>query len=358
MDGAWESLAQRLVTGLDVQPGELIQVRGDPGSYEFLLELTLAIELAGATPLPELLPGDYSTRLLGSASPAYLAEWHRRRLPLLEQVDRVLTFQRPPLELSSIPPEALAAWERSTHQLIELEEARGLPVLVAALPSAGWAQHLGLPQGDLEAVMMPALTAGVEELQAEIARILPALEGGETIEFHSGAGHALTLQRGGRPWLSDDGLIDAADRARGAVVSNLPAGSIYTTVLEDRAEGSLYLPRAGEAEEVVFHFEGGRIRVVEAAGGGEALEAWLDGHSGEPRRISHVGVGLNPHLREPLGWTIVDEHVHGCLFFALGENRYMGGENASSLNVDYTIPGASILVNGRAVVPEGRIRPD
>ncbi len=117
-NSAWERLARRLVAGLDVQPGELIQVRGDPGSYAFLQEVNLAIELAGATPLPELLPGDYSRRLLTGASTEYLAEWDRRRAPLLEQVDRVLTFQRPPLDLSAVPREARQAWETATDRLI------------------------------------------------------------------------------------------------------------------------------------------------------------------------------------------------------------------------------------------------
>lgn len=356
LDSSWESLARRLVVGLEVHPGELIQVRGDPGSYAFLLEVLLAIELAGATPLPELLPGVYYQRLLASAPLETLGEWHRRRMPLLEQVDRVLTFQRPPLDLSAVPAEARRAWERATSNLIRLEEERKLPVLAAALPSAAWAEHLGIPRKDLETHMMPALTAASEELQAEIERLLSAVGDGRTMMVHSGEGHTLSLQQGGRPWLSDDGRIDAADRERGAVVSNLPAGSIYTTVLEDQTEGSLYLPRAGEAEQVVFHFEGGRIQAIEAARGAEALAEWLDEHPGEPRRISHIGVGLNPYLREPIGWTIVDEHVHGCLFFALGENRYMGGANASSLNVDYTIPNASLLVEGRSVVAEGLVR--
>ena len=99
-------------------------MRGDPGSYAFLQEVVLAIELAGATPLPELLPGDYSRRLLTGASTEYLAEWDRRRAPLLEQVDRALTFQRPPLDLSAVPREARQAWETATDRLIRLEEER------------------------------------------------------------------------------------------------------------------------------------------------------------------------------------------------------------------------------------------
>lgn len=70
------------------------------------------------------------------------------------------------------------------------------------------------------------------------------------------------------------------------------------------------------------------------------------------------GIGLNPHLRQPIGWTLVDEHVIGALFLALGENRYMGGQNASSLNHDFALQGASLLVDGQVVVDAGRYAGD
>ena len=81
----------------------------------------------------------------------------------------------------------------------------------------------------------------------------------------------------------------------------------------------------------------------------------FDSHSGEPRRVSHIGLGLNPCLRQPIGWTLVDEHILGTLFFAFGENRYMGGENESSLNIDFALPGATLEIGGQMVVSEGRI---
>ncbi|MEZ4523028.1 MAG: hypothetical protein R3A46_15530 [Thermomicrobiales bacterium] len=47
--------------------------------------------------------------------------------------------------------------------------------------------------------------------------------------------------------------------------------------------------------------------------------------------ISHTGIGLNPALHTEVDWVLVDEHRHGSLFIAFGENRYLGGQNASSL---------------------------
>ena len=170
----------------------------------------------------------------------------------------------------------------------------------------------------------------------------------------SGAGHVLRLQRGERPWQSGGGGLESGT---GWVNDggNLPGGSIFTTVLEDKTEGSLWLPHAAGAREVVLHFAQGRVARIEAASGAEELEALFDAHSGEPRRVSHVGVGLNPALSRPTGWTLVDQHIRGAFFVALGEYRYMGGQNASSLNIDFCNPKATVEIDGRALVVEGQI---
>jgi hypothetical protein len=51
----------------------------------------------------------------------------------------------------------------------------------------------------------------------------------------------------------------------------------------------------------------------------------------------------------------VDEHVAGCLFISLGENRYMGGQNETSLNVDYAIPATTLVADGRMIVAAGKL---
>ncbi|MFL5803531.1 MAG: hypothetical protein ACJ8CR_17530 [Roseiflexaceae bacterium] len=53
--------------------------------------------------------------------------------------------------------------------------------------------------------------------------------------------------------------------------------------------------------------------------------------------------------------ALVDEHVYGSLFIALGENRYMGGQKESSLNIDFSIPSGTLLVGGRAIVADGSV---
>ena len=353
----WTTIARRIVIGLGVEPGELIEVQDDSGRSDLLMEVLLAIECAGATPLPRIASPDYLARLVAETPIGYLAAWDRHRREWLARVDRRLILGSVRPDFTSAPADAVAAWHGAVDRLTVIEEARRLPILVVGIPTEKRAQQSVLSFEALEELMLPALAATVEELQREIAGVLDRVQGCHDIMIRTNDQYELRLKHGDRRWLSDDGCIDANDRASGAIVSNLPAGSIYTTVLESASEGTLWLPKAGDATNVLLRFSRGRIAEIEADEGAEALRAMFDRHSGEPRRIGHIGIGLNPYLRQPIGWTLVDEHVHGYLFISFGENRYMGGENESSLNADFALPGATLVADGTMVVDRGKVVP-
>jgi leucyl aminopeptidase (aminopeptidase T) len=355
MDISWGQIGRRVVSGLGVQRGELIAVRDNVGRLDVLLEVLLEIELRGATPLVQHVPPAYIERFLQQVPPDILAEWDRHRAAWAKQQDRVLVLTSAERGFDEVPRARLRIWQEAVARLTELEDQPPRPYLLVAIPSAARAAQLDMSEAELEAILLPAVAASTKELQGEIDRVLALASSGGDMVLHSREGHMLRLQQGDRTWLSDDGYIDRADIERAANASNLPAGSIYTTVIEGETEGSLWLPKAAGARDVVFTFREGRIERIEAASGEAALRDLFDRHSGEPRRVSHIGVGLNPYLHEPIGWTLVDEHVHGYVFIAFGENRYMGGKNASSLNVDFALPGATLLVNGRTVVSKGAI---
>ena len=95
----------------------------------------------------------------------------------------------------------------------------------------------------------------------------------------------------------------------------------------------------------------GRVAVVEGTGG-DILRAMLDRTPVRPVGSATSALASIPTCR-PVGWTLVGERLHGSLFVALGENRYLGGENASSLSVDFAVPGATLLVDDRIVDDAG-----
>lgn len=348
-------IARRVVDGLGVQEGELIAVRDDSGVVELLLEVLLTIERLGATPLPSLTPAAYMERLWSESPRTYLAQWDNHRLKWSRQIDRVLVLLGAYPSLEEVPDEPYQAWESAVQRLTRIEEERRLPMLIMATPTEDRARQLGLTREDLEDLLIPALLAGTRELRSEIDRVLTPIQSCARITIQTGEDHILFLEKGLRPWLRDDGCIDEADRSQGAIVSNLPAGSVYTTVVESRTQGTILFPKAGPAKNVEFRFEDGRIVDITAETGGAQLEAWLDSHSGDPRRVGHIGIGLNPYLDQPVGWTFVDHCAHGFVWISLGENQYMGGSNESSLNVDFELPEATVWIDDTAVVLDGKV---
>jgi len=348
-------VADRAIECLGVQPGELIQIREHSGRFDVLTEMALAVERAGATPLPELTPPEYLTRLLNEASRGYLAAWDRHRAEWMKQVDRVLVLDGPGPDSAAVPQWALHVWADATRRLTQIEDERRLPYVLVAVPTAQWATELAQPERVLERHVLPALAASPQELGKETRRVLARVEGAETLILRTADHSELRMRLSGRRWLYDDGMIDAEDRAANAHVSNLPAGSIYTTVVECTPVGELWLARAMGAVDVRLTFEHGRIVDVAAGSGRARVLDLLGRHTGNADRISHVGVGLNPHLQSFVGWPLVDEHVHGAVFIALGENRYLGGENASSLNMDFALPNATLLCDDRVIVENGHV---
>ncbi|MEO6651292.1 MAG: hypothetical protein ABIP17_01375, partial [Ilumatobacteraceae bacterium] len=90
---------------------------------------------------------------------------------------------------------------------------------------------------------------------------------------------------------------------------------------------------------------------------GAVLEFGPDGRvtTGEfaGERVSHIGIATNPLVSGPIGWTIVDEHRAGAVFLALGENRYLNGENASAINVDLLAASPTVVVDHTMIVVNG-----
>lgn len=187
---------------------------------------------------------------------------------------------------------------------------------------------------DLDEVVASTILASSAELAGPIDALVDAHRAATAISISTAAGIA-HFDRGDRSILVDDGVIDEADIAAGAVVSNLPAGSVYWTVLEPSTRGSISLVGG----DVLRFDESGRV--VEGALAGE--------------RVSHVGIATNVRVGEPIGWTIVDEHCPGAVFLALGENRYMGGQNESTTNVDLLVDSPTVRIGSSMVVNRGRL---
>jgi hypothetical protein len=231
MNNKYTTFAQRIVAGLNVQPGELIEVRDHCDRPEIVREVLLAVDLAGATPMLDPQSPAYLNRWLAEATATAIQASSRHRLRWINEIDRVVVLGGGIPDFTLATSEPFNAWQQMVEEVTRLEEARQLPMIVVAVPNQQRADLLGMRLAELEAYLLPAHLLDIEECRRVIEEARAKVAGDQII-IQSGAGHLLHLSQTGRYWHGDDGVIDEQDRQHKTIVSNLPAGSIYTTVVD------------------------------------------------------------------------------------------------------------------------------
>ncbi len=344
----WDQLARRLVDAIGAQRGELIEVRDEAGNQRLLHAILWAIESVGAEPLVQILPPNNVERLLTTVPAAILAERDRRRAEWLCQVERSLTLIGAQPDVQTAPVEARRVFTEVSDRLAAIRAERRIPQVIAAIPTIGKAAQLGISHEELELRMMPALLVEPTDLAIQGERIASMVETATAITITSGADCELRMRRSAQPWLRNFGRLETVSDRPDQSVINVPAGALTTTVDEESVEGTLFLPVAGPARAVRLTFAQGQLIQIEAASGGEQLTDLLNRTS---RRMRLIGIGLNPHLCQPLGWSIVDKHIQGAIFTAFTA----GNAYHSWLNIDVATTSASLRADDRLIVAEGKL---
>jgi len=328
-----DSFVRRIVDALPTATGKVL-IR-DRAGHHALVELAarecVARELI---PLIEHVSNSELRRVIGTSSPAELSGWDVERASVAAEIGGLIVLGGWRLDLAGLAPESVAAWAAAMGRVEAVIDSRRVPTVVVAVPTEDVATNLGLSMQGLEAHVMASILLSASELRAATDRVVSMLARESSIELRTPGG-SLFIERGTRPLLVDDGVVDAADVRIGATVSNLPAGSVYWTVLEEATRGRVEL-----IDSTVLEF-GPDGRVTTGEFGGE--------------RVSHLGIATNPLVAGSIGWTIVDEHRPGAVFLALGENRYLGGANASAINVDLLPASPTVLVGEAMLVADGEL---
>jgi aminopeptidase len=137
----------------------------------------------------------------------------------------------------------------------------------------------------------------------------------------------LALNVAGRNWINCDGK------------ENFPDGEIFTSPLEDSAEGSIRftypaLYRKREANDVRLRFESGRVVEARAAKGEDFLNSMVSMDEGA-RRIGEFSFGTNYQIQKFTKNTLFDEKIGGTIHVAIGASLpETGGVNVSALHWD------------------------
>jgi len=205
--------------------------------------------------------------------------------------------------------------------------------VIADFPTQALAQEAGMSLDEYTDFLIKAcylhLDNPVEkwkeigEKQTQIAKFLNTKS-----QIHiTGDKTDITFNVKGRTWLSCAGEY------------NFPDGEVYTSPVEDSANGQIYFDfpqiyNGNEAQKVLLTLQNGKVINAQAEKGEEFLNSMLDMDSGS-RFVGEIAIGTNEMVQDVTGNILFDEKIGGSIHMALGASYpETGGKNVSGLHWD------------------------
>jgi leucyl aminopeptidase (aminopeptidase T) len=265
-----------------------------------------------------------------------------------------------PEGLRTLPPAKVNAWgegERKSHYPRNIERKIRNVSLPLGLLTPERAKVYGFIFEKWKNVMNNALTMDLKKIAQNGREVASLLEKARKVHLTAPNGTDLTFELNKRPVHVDDGIIDKEDIAKETLDATLPAGSVLTSIVETSGNGKVAfdqpLQQMGfNVLGIEWKFKDGKLTSMTAKKNLEPISKQYDKASGDKDKIGFIQIGLNP--KAEYGF-LMDYIVEGAVQIGIGDNEYIGGKNISSFGMVGTLGKATLDVDGRAIIRNGKL---
>ncbi len=361
-----EDVAQRIIHQVaEVQPGEVVLIRGSAESLAIVEELVAATFIAGGHAIPTIDFPEARIRIAQESPVEYLLEDRKADLALLETVDviieaipgftaRVMTLDIP-MERRIAAQDGRASYYEAvaagSHRQIYLGQSSGVP-------SAAIAQDV---RADLDAfndIFWRAVAVSSEELKLTSDKVAEAMIPGAEIQLSGPNGTNLTFNLSNDPVWLNTGRIPS-NTENGPAEYMFPAGEFAACVEPGSANGTVYAPvyrwRFQDIFGLLLTFENGIITDMSAESGGEGFHEFLQTLEEPSRALSLVNIGLNRESKVIPGSTYRSWEMGGVVTVLTGDNTQSGCRHVADFRLHPQIEGLTLTADGHPVVTEGEL---
>lgn len=317
-----------------VQPGDNVLLNIQSAALPMARALTRAVLQAGGLPHLRLSYPEMMADLLEFAPDAYFDSEPGLELSEIKQIDAWIRVAAPTntRALQDSDETRLTRYQQRMRPVtnVRVQKTRWCGTL---FPTNAGAQDAGMSLDAYEQFVFDAMylyerdpIAGWRELHKMQARLLEQLKGAKKVRIVNEKTD-LTLMVTGRPWVNSDGH------------RNMPSGEIFTSPLEDSAEGVIHfdVPSSVQGHEVAgvtLHFAKGQVVKAHAEKGDSFLQAQLAADDGA-RYLGELGIGTNRKIQRPTKSILFDEKIGGTVHLALGQSyEETHGKNNSVIHWD------------------------
>lgn len=256
-----------------------------------------------------------------------------------EKADKIISIGAP-LNVKSMAnanSDKMAKRSKATRELsqtmLKRSEKGELNWVIADFPTQALSQEAKMSLDEYKEFLINSCYLDLEnpvqkwiEIGQEQKRIVSKLNGTKKLHI-TGEKTDITFSVENRLWISCDGI------------NNFPDGEIFTSPVEDSAEGEIYFDfpaiyRGNQADKIHLKLKEGRVIEASAQTGEDFLNSMLNMDEGS-RLVGEIAIGTNERIKNATGNILFDEKIGGSVHMALGASYpETGGKNVSGLHWD------------------------
>lgn len=263
-----------------------------------------------------------------------------------------------PRPMSTIPPEKYAALfegEQPHGDYMRKQEIRiGYLGIGAVTPQRAKAYGFDYPKWKRMVTAASAVDpAEMNKFGNKLKRIL---ERGKHMRITTRAGTDLSCDLGSRKAFVFTPKLTKGNMDKGLFGVSIPAGDVAISPMENSVKGKAYFdvpqPSVGKlVEGMRWTFKGGRVKSFTAKKNVKALKGMWDKGHGDKDRLGSVTFGINP--KGKIGY-LENYLAMGAVTLGLGDNEELGGKNKSDSGASATMAKATVEVDGRVILKNGK----
>lgn len=200
--------------------------------------------------------------------------------------------------------------------------------------------------------LMKSIPRNLKKSHDTTLRLVSSLRKNSLFEIMSRNGHKLTGRIDEFPPKYVGFLMDKKDG-----FSILPGGIIGVPIIPGTVDGEIFIngfvDGAGRIETpVILKIEAGRVRILNQS---EAPSSIVESVSFPWFKPCELGIGTNPNS-ETSDDIHESESEYGVIDVGFGENVHIGGPIQGSRHFDITTKWATLRIDGRVIIEEGKIK--
>lgn len=359
----FEKIAYNIIhKNISIKEGEGVFIDSRDDNLFFAELIAVECKKIGADPLIINSSDNYFYNFLTQTPIKYLNKLSKAAQGALSKCTAIISTysdRKDPLrfkDLNSQQLKGIRNWSMVRWNRLQKEDCRWVGI---GFPTEEQAKMYNTDFDKFYNTFWQAVDIDYDKLSKNIKKVKKMLLGKKTVNIKSEKGTNININIFGQEKIGcDDGIISKEDIKEGFRLLNLPSGEVFLAPSPNGTNGKVIFDFAfkdgKEFLDLEVEFRQGKCFPISARKGLRDFKEIMKSSTGKKDIIAELGIGLNPVIKDVVGYLLTDEKVMGTIHIAIGDNLNMGGNNKSNIHWDMIVKNPTVKIDGKPLIINGK----